>query len=71
MDIKELRGFTSKNKEISYEDMLTILNEHMQDKHVQEHYSKNVEPTIDGMLGGLAYVHSGDVEWSVNFLRQL
>lgn len=64
-------GFTSKDKEISYEELLNVVEKHGQDKHVKDHYSKNVEPTIDGMLGGLAYVHPGEVEWSVNFLMQL
>lgn len=39
--------------------------------HIATYYSQKVLPTIDGMLGGLAYVHSDDVAWSRKFIKGL
>ena len=39
--------------------------------HIATYYSQKVLPTIDGMLGGLAYVHGDDVAWSRKFIKVL
>lgn len=50
---------------MTYEKVLsTLLERRTLNDHVKNHYMDKVQPTIDGMLGGLSYVHEGDITWS-------
>lgn len=64
-------GVTSDNKELEYRQIINMMSTPDWYGSCSMWYSSLVEPTIDGMLGGLSYVHKDEVEWSKLRLKQL
>ncbi|KAH0570361.1 putative S-adenosylmethionine-dependent methyltransferase [Spironucleus salmonicida] len=60
------------NQEVSYELIVEKMKNSQQYYNISKnHYQCNVSPTIDGMLGGLSYVHEPETQWSVKYLKNI
>lgn len=64
-------GVTSEREEPDYRQIINMMSTPEWYSSCSLWYSSLVEPTIDGMLGGLSYVHKDEVEWSRLRLKQL
>lgn len=64
-------GVTSDREELEYRQIINMMGTSAWYGSCSTWYSSLVEPTIDGMLGGLSYVHKDEVEWTTLRLKQL
>lgn len=64
-------GVTSDREELEYSSVINMMSTPEWYGSCSMWYSSLVEPTVDGMLGGLSYVHNDEVEWSKFRLKQL
>ncbi|TNJ30578.1 putative S-adenosylmethionine-dependent methyltransferase [Giardia muris] len=64
-------GVGNDGESLQYGDIIAFMNTPYWYKACSSWYTDCVEPTIDGMLGGLSYVHEGDVAWSKTKLQEL
>lgn len=66
-----VEGIMDTGASITYEEVQARMGDGAWYRGCSTWYSENTEPTIDGMLGGLSYIHPEESAWSVRTLKDL
>lgn len=66
-----VRGLDDSDNEVLYSEIQALMASADWYSSCHDWYDNGCSPTIDGMLGGLTYVHGQETAWTQRYLRQL